>query len=119
MSKLREDLSIGLLGAAAGLLSSSVTLLINRIDAYYAYVASIEEDRFYSERAIRALWWILPTFWHILLSVVAACLVHALSQESLQITVSSLAGCRNYRDVRMGANLFSRAQSQSALCRAI
>ena len=32
MSKLREDLGIGILGAAAGLFSSSVILLIARVD---------------------------------------------------------------------------------------
>ena len=77
MSKLREDLGIGLLGAAAGLFSSSVLLLIDRIDIYYTYLTSIyETDQFCYEKGIRALWWILPTFWHILLSAVAAFLVH-------------------------------------------
>ena len=52
MSKLREDLSIGILGAAAGLFSSSVTLLIARIDAYYTYLSRIQEKTYngYGER---------------------------------------------------------------------
>ena len=78
MSKLREDLGIGLLGAAAGLFSSSVILLIDRIDAHYAYLASLEEttDHVCYVNMVRELWWIPPTFWHVLLSVVAACVVH-------------------------------------------
>ena len=77
MNKLREDLNIGLLGAAAGLFSSSVLLLIYRIDAYYAYLSSIEDiDQFCFDRGMRELWWIPTSFWHILLSVVAAFLVH-------------------------------------------
>ena len=78
MSKLREDLSIGLLGAAAGLFSSSIMLLIDRIDAHYAYLASLKEStgQVCSVNFIRDLWWVLPGFWHVLVSVVAACLVH-------------------------------------------
>ena len=77
MNKLREDLSIGLLGGAAGLFSSSVILLIARIDTYYASLPRVgEEDQFTNGRALRELWWIPPTFWHVLLSIVAACLVH-------------------------------------------
>ena len=77
MSKLYEDLRIGLLGAAAGLFSSSVSLLIDRIDTYYTYSKSFyETDHYCYELRIRALWWILPAFWHMLLSAVAAFLVH-------------------------------------------
>ena len=86
MSKLREDLGIGLLGAAAGLFSSSVMLLIDRIDAHYSYLASLEEttDQVCFVNMIRELWWIPPTFWHVLLSVVAACVVHRYLKNRLK-----------------------------------
>ena len=83
MNKLREDLSIGLLGAAAGLFSSSITLLIERIDAYYVYLSTGDVE-FYYHRGIRDLWWIAPSFWHIVLSVVAACLVHRYLKSHLK-----------------------------------
>ena len=85
MSKLREDLSIVLLGAAAGLFSSTITVLINHIDMYYAYLSAIDRsDRFYHERELRELWWILPTFWHVVLSILAACLVHRYLKNSFK-----------------------------------
>lgn len=77
MKKLREDLSIALMGAAAGFLSSTLTFLIYRIEAYYAYLSSIEEAyKFDYERGLRELWWLPPILWHMVLSVVAAFLVH-------------------------------------------
>lgn len=78
MSKLREDLRVGILGAAAGLFSISVALLIARIDAWYEYLAWLEETNYYVpyEKGVEGLWW-LPVFvWHMLLSVVASLLVH-------------------------------------------
>ena len=77
MKKVREDLSIALMGAAAGLMSSTVIFLIYRIEAYYAYLSSIETaDQFDYERGLRELWWLPPILWHMVLSVVAAFLVH-------------------------------------------
>src|SRR5829696_5119918 len=76
VSKLREDLSIGLLGAAAGLFSSSMTLLIARIDAYYAYLSRIEEETYSGYGGVEGLWWVPVSVWHIILSVVASLLVH-------------------------------------------
>lgn len=76
MSKLSEDLSIGILGAAAGLFSSSVTLLIARIDAYYAYLSRIQEETYRCYETVEGLWWIPVSVWHIILSVVASLLVH-------------------------------------------
>ena len=76
MSKLREDLSVGLLGAAAGLFSSSITLLIARIDAYYAYLARIQEDGYINYETVDRLLWIPASVWHIILSIVASLLVH-------------------------------------------
>ena len=76
MSKLREDLSIGLLGAAAGLISTSITLLIARIDTYYAYLSRIQEECYGCYERVEPLSWIPASVWHIILSVVAALLVH-------------------------------------------
>ena len=76
MSKLREDLTIGILGAAAGLFSISVTLLIARIDAYYAYLARTQEEGYRAYESVERLTWIPISVWHIILSVVAALLVH-------------------------------------------
>ena len=76
MSKLHEDLSIGLLGAAAGLFSTSITLLIARIDTYYAYLSRIREDTYRGYERVEDLWWLAVSVWHIILSVVAALLVH-------------------------------------------
>lgn len=85
MSKLREDLSIVLLGAAAGLFSSTITVLIDRINVYYAYLSAIDRsDCFYHERELRELWWILPSFWHVVLSILAACLVHRYLKNSFK-----------------------------------
>lgn len=77
MRKLTEDLRIALLGATAGLFSSSVLLLIERIDTYYASLAKIEnEDQFCGTNFLLELWWIGPTFLHMMLSVVASFVVH-------------------------------------------
>ena len=76
MSKLREDLGIGLLGAAAGLFSSSVILLIARVDTYYAYLSSLQEVTYNAYERVERLWWIPASVWHIILSVVASLLVH-------------------------------------------
>ena len=77
MSKLSEDVRIGILGAAAGLFSSSVSLLIARIDSYYAYLSWLEGTHYAPyDRAVEDLWWVPICFWHILLSVVASLMVH-------------------------------------------
>ena len=77
MSKLREDFRIGMLGAAAGLFSLSVALLIARVDAYYGYLSWLAETNYGRyERGVEDLWWIPFGFWHILLSVVASLMVH-------------------------------------------
>jgi len=76
MSKLKEDLRVGILGAAAGLLSISVALLIARIDAYYSYLSWLKETDYVYDREVESLWWIPFSFWHLLISVVASLLVH-------------------------------------------
>lgn len=84
MSKLREDLSIAVLGAAAGLFSFGITLLIVRIDTYYAYLSSIRESTYYYERGVEDLWWVPLSVWHIILSVVASLLIHRYLTTSLR-----------------------------------
>ena len=76
MNKLSEDLRIGILGAAAGLFSSSITLLIARIDTYYDYLSKIQERTYYAYERVERLEWIPVSVWHIILSVVASLLVH-------------------------------------------
>ena len=77
MSKLREDIRVGMLGAAGGLFSVSVFLLVARVDAYYAYLSWLEETSYATyERGVEDLWWIPVSFWHVLLSAVASLLVH-------------------------------------------
>src|SRR5215470_6151916 len=77
MRKLKEDLRVGILGAAAGLFSLCVPLMIARIDAYYAYLSWLDETH-YSDSYYRPedLSWIPLGIWHLILSVVAALLVH-------------------------------------------
>ena len=78
MSKLAEDVRVAILGAAAGLFSSSVTLLMARIDAYYDYLSWRNEIGYsaHYERAVEDLEWIPICLWHILLAVTASLLVH-------------------------------------------
>jgi hypothetical protein len=76
VSKLREDASIGLLGVAAGLFSSSVILLIARIDTYYDYLSRMQEGTYDAYERVDRLSWIPVSAWHIILSVVASFLVH-------------------------------------------
>lgn len=76
MNKLSEDLRIGILGAAAGLFSSSLVLLIARIDDYYTYLSRIQEETYHSYERVKELSWIPVSVWHIILCVVASLLVH-------------------------------------------
>lgn len=74
MSKLIEDVRIATLGAAAALLSCSVTLLVARIDAHYAWNNEINYTSY--EPRVENLWWLPATVWHMILSVVASLVVH-------------------------------------------
>lgn len=78
MSKLREDLRVGILGTAAGLFSISVALLIARIDAWYSYLSWISGASYYTtyERGAEGLWWLPASVWHMILSIVASLMVH-------------------------------------------
>ena len=77
MSNLRDDLRVGILGAAAGLFSIGIVLLIARIDSYYAYLSCLEETKYgmYDKR-VEDLLWLPEAFWHLLLSIVASLMVH-------------------------------------------
>lgn len=78
MNKLREDIRVGMLGAAAGLFSLSICLMLARIDAYYAYLSWLSEthntDTYYD--GVENLWWIPVGIWHLILSITASLLVH-------------------------------------------
>lgn len=78
MSKLKEDVRAGVLGAAAGLFAISVSLLIARVDAYYAYLSWLHETHFRESwgRGVEDLWWLPIGIWHLILSVAASLLVH-------------------------------------------
>ena len=80
MSKLSEDVSIGILGVAAGLFSSSVTLLIARIDGYYAWLRRLN----YAHERVEDLWWVPASVWHIILSVVASLLIHRYLKDHIR-----------------------------------
>ena len=78
MNKLKEDFRVGVLGAAAGLFSISVALMIGRIDAYYSYLSWLNETH-YGERyygGVEDLWWVPVAIWHLILSVTASLVVH-------------------------------------------
>ena len=78
MDKLREDFRVGILGAAAGLFSISIPLMIARIDAFYAYLAWLDQSTTYGsyDRGVENLWWVPITIWHVILSITAALLAH-------------------------------------------
>ena len=78
MSKLREDLRVGILGAAAGLFSISIVLMIARVDAYYAYLSWMHESTDFDsyDRGVENLWWVPVAIWHLILSVTASLLAH-------------------------------------------
>ena len=78
MNKLREDLRVGLLGAAAGLFSISIPLMVARIDAFYAYLAWLDQTTTYGsyDKGVENLWWVPITIWHVILSITAALVVH-------------------------------------------
>ena len=78
MNKLREDVRAGVLGAAGGLFAISVSLLIARIDSYYAYLSWLHETDYRQSwgRGVEDLWWVPLAIWHLILSVTASLLVH-------------------------------------------
>ncbi len=86
MRKLAQDLRLGLLGAAAALFAGSVTLLIARIDTYYAYLTWMSETDAHYDRGVEGLWWVPAFVWHMLISVVASLVVHRYMANRLRST---------------------------------
>lgn len=78
MDKLKEDFRVGILGAAAGLFSISVSLLIARVDAYYAYMSWLEKTNYQESyyAPVENLWWIPIAIWHLILSITASLVAH-------------------------------------------
>jgi hypothetical protein len=77
VSKLREDLRVGVLGAAAGVFSVSAFLLAARVDSYYEYLNWLEITEFSRyERRVEDLWWIPILLVQVSLSILAAVVVH-------------------------------------------
>ena len=78
MSKLRGDLRVGVLGAAAGVFSVSAFLLAARVDSYYEYLNWLEETDFVApyERSVEDLWWIPVLLGQVSQSILVALVVH-------------------------------------------
>jgi len=72
MNKLRADFRVAMLGAAGGLFSVSVFLLLGRIDTYYAYLEVYDEHY----RPVENLWWIPIAFWQVVLSLLSSLIGH-------------------------------------------
>lgn len=77
MSKLSDDFRTGMLGAVGGLFTSSVFLLVERIDAHYIYLSRLEESHYVDHFGdVDNLWWMPVLFWHVTMFVAASFLVH-------------------------------------------
>ena len=74
MSKLFEDMRVAGLGAAVGLLSGSIFLMLARIDTYYEYLREGRDGEYY--RFIENLWWLPVSFWQVVLSIGASLMAH-------------------------------------------
>ena len=108
MRKLIGDTRVAMLGAAGGLFSMSVFLLVARIDAYYTYFASYAETSYggYS-KGVEDLWWIPICFWNVVLSIGASLLVHRYL-PTLQKSSFMLADDWDYIFARVGPYGFFR-----------
>src|SRR6185369_12615672 len=78
MSKLRRDLRVEMAGACCGLFGVSVFLLADRVNSYYAYLSWLQETHyeFRYDRGVGDLSWVPVALWHVLLSIIAALVVH-------------------------------------------
>lgn len=78
MRKLRRDLKIALAGACCGLFSSSVFLLVARIDSYYGYLRWNREHDYEGTYGggVENLWWVPVVVWHVVVSLLASLLMH-------------------------------------------
>ena len=74
MSKLLEDTRVAGLGAAVGLLSSSVFLMLARIDTYYEFLEEGRAGEYI--RFIENLWWLPVSLWQVVLSIGASLMAH-------------------------------------------
>lgn len=72
MKKLRRDLTVAMAGACAGLFSTSVFLLADRVQAHYDYLSSIDTTSYH----VHDLSWVPLVVWHMVLSIVASLAVH-------------------------------------------
>lgn len=78
MGKLRRDLRIAMAGACSGLFSVSVFLLAARVQEYYDYLGWREQNGYAAryDPGVQELWWVPVVVWHVVLSIVAAFLIH-------------------------------------------
>lgn len=77
MSKLRADFRTAMLGAFAGLFTFSVFLLVDRVEVYYKYLARLDMETYHNYADdVQNLWWVPVGFWHVLMFVLAAFVVH-------------------------------------------
>ena len=76
MGKLSADCRTAMLGAAGGIFTFSVFLLVERISSYYAYLSSVYREEYQNYSGVDDLWWVPGIFWHVLVSVVASFVVH-------------------------------------------
>ena len=81
MTKLFEDMRVAGLGMAVGLFSSSIFLMLARIDTYYEYLQEGRDGEYY--RFIENLWWLPFSFWQVVLSIGASLMAHRYLKRDL------------------------------------
>ena len=92
MSKLFEDMRVAGLGAAVGLLSGSIFLMLARIDIYYEYLREGRDGEYY--RFIENLWWLPVSFWQVVLSIGASLMAHRyLKRDTSPFLLWQAIGC--------------------------
>ena len=92
MSKLFEDMRVAGLGAAVGLLSGSIFLMLARIDTYYEYLREGSGGEYY--RFIENLWWLPVSFWQVVLSIGASLMAHRyLKRDQSPFLLWQAIGC--------------------------
>ena len=92
MSKLFEDMRVAVLGAAVGLLSSGIFLMLARIDTYYEYLQEPSDREYY--RFIENLWWLPVSFWQVILSIGASLMAHRyLKRDTSPFLLWQAIGC--------------------------
>lgn len=79
MNKVINDGRLIALGVVNGLLSVGLLLVVERMDAYHAERAAeqlAESDVIACTVEMNPLWWIPLSFWHVLIFIAAALVVH-------------------------------------------